>query len=948
MGPKESGGKKISRDQLLNLEVKVLTQQLGTANQWAIRAEGRVSFSDLTIRVHALPKEEEKQKKGVEDSAASIVLEDVINTETPFVGENCCIVWNSVEQQLSLCLMYADEEGYAASWSALVAMQDKTYPAFGFDLLERCSSKMSDPQPYSSIIHGEYDPPLGFIERHAISLSIIENQHYKSPSFFSSKEMMVALLNIANIDLVEYLVSVENYPSFSGALGCGEEVTSWSIPSSLTKLQLPEELISYIVKDLNLSRLQEYWLADKKNPEILTKIKSLGDRLRNELACTLLASDRTLVQAKEALMVMPPSNTESPKAPSSIKLGSAKFQSDVIDKMGSSKAEQQVLAHLHFFRCLVRLCITELGPDLVGPIVMKIFHSGLLEALSFVAERYALPKGLSAAFLAGLNEDRGSRGGQFGRGGAVAQNSSMTGNTCYNAAIEHELTCLLDATIIRLNERQEDQLLNDIIRSPILAEPSKYNGLMTFLFRQLLTEGKRSYVDHAISDGIGVGNPFLLFHVLGLHDDEGAMTDESTLNPNAELSSVKDKFQTFVVSKYIPLTTRGMLAVPSPPAGKNDAPLVQFQVSNTSKVFQLPQGISAPLIRVLEYLSLSTSVDNRAALLKAVFSHKSLVLQYIEGCFAVASKNPRAIRQDVLCGNVRFMKSVLGQLMPGDSSPILDKNSKLSDGQLPKSTITAICRAITVERDTLGSIFQAYNDFGGIRRSSVFHSSVLSLLDIIAKNLSSEKTSDEGNDLRDVRDFIYFKHLHNLPRLFAEKFRQSLLAETTARLGEDTGYLGSVSILSSVAGSELLRSTSKLRFVDEVEAASGGVDGTVEPSSLSGLSPTIVASMQDAGEDKLKKRMRATVSSILGTSGRNPGSGWGSPNPERNSLVTSPGKVLKPTAPKNEKQAVSARPQRSYGEAPEIKRTDGNGISTSGNEEHVVLPKLKKRSPGGK
>lgn len=946
---KDPTGEKKTAEQLLNLEVKVLTQQLGTANQWAIRAEGRVTFSDLTIRVYAIPKDDglHGKSKSADDSEL-IVLEDSITTETPFVGENCCIVWNSVEQQLSLCLMYASEEGYAASWSALVAMQDKTYPAFGFDLLEQCSSKLTDPLPYNTIINTEYDPPLGFIERHALSLSVIENRHYDNPALYSSKDVVFAMLEIANVDLVEYFISPEVYPLFAASLGCSKEPAVWTTPTGLEKLQLSDELVSYIVKDLHLISLQEEVLEVEKNPEIVAKMKSLGDKLRNELACTLLSSDRTLTQAKEALMIMPPASTDTSSAADgsdiSPKVSYDRYQSDVLDKMTAcSKAEQQVAAYLHFFRCLVRLCLTELGPDLLGPIILKIFHCGLLEALSFVAERYALPKGLSAGFLAALNEDRGGR--QFGRSGnAVVQpNATITGNTCYNKVIEYELTCLLDSTVIRLNERQEDQLMNDIIRSPILAEPSKYNGLMTFLFRQHLSERV---------DGVerNAGNPFLLFHILGLHDDETVMPEDRELSTVSEPAAVKEKFQSFVVSKYVPLVARGMLAVPSPP---KEVPLVQFQLTGSPKTLQLPQGISPPLIRVLEFLVLSVNPESKSTLLKAVFSHKSVVLQYIEGCFETASKDSSAIRRDVLCGNVRFLKAILSQLMPESYSSGLDRMSvpTSSPQSVPRNTVTQICRALTVERDTLGYVLQAYLDYGGHRRNSLFHSSVLSMLDLIVRKQSTTKSESEGNDLRDVRDYIFFKHFDKLPRFFSERFRQSLLAEITTRLGEETGYLGSVSVLSSVAGSELLRSTSKLRFVDEVEAATGGVDGTVKPSTISGLSPNMVANMQDAAEDKMKKRMRATVSSIWGQSGGSGGAGnakltiggsGSADSPTALSKAPTNKIVLKPTVPKSEKQAV-ARPQRGLSVDSSVDTKKAESASPA-SEDHVVLPKLKKRA----
>lgn len=951
--------KKFSNMELINLEVKFLTQQFGTSNQWSIRAEGRVSFSDLVIRVHELVKEEDNYQGKEGGSLGEIVLEDVISLDTPFVGENCCIVWNSVDQQLSLCLMFASEEGYAASWSALVAMQEKPYPSFGFDLLQRCSATAFSPLPYSTIIHNDYERQLGFIERHAISLSILENHHYKDPGLFSNRETVLALLEIANLDLLECLVSPDIYSQLCSSLGCEECPPQWAIPTSLTKLQVADELVDYIVKDINLTHLQEEVVIPKKSPDAIGKMTLLGERFRNELACSLLSGDHTLSAAKEALMIMPVTNSDELSSvqtlPSGLRLRSLYFQREVLDKMGFSKPEQQVLAHLHFFRFLVQFCITELGSDCAGAVILKIFNSGLLEALSFVAERYALPKGLSASFLPGLQEDRTNRDSRYSPFGENI--SIQAGPICFNPVIEYELAYLLDATITRLNERQEDQLMNDIIRSPILADPVKYNGLMAFLFRQLLTEEKRGEKDRAISDGIGVRNPFLLLHILGLHDRDGPATEEREEQSSAELSSrVQELFQSFVIAKYIPLASRGMLAVPVSTSSR-DAPLVQFQMSNPVRShLYLPQGISPAFIRVLEYLCLQSSGENRTALLKAIFNRKSLILPFVEGCFAITASSTRAMRQDVICGNVRFLKAVLCQLIPTDPNPVFDKNSKLTADQcISRNIAILVCRALTVERDTLGAVLHAYHHFGGHRRSSVFHSSVLSLLDLLAKKPETEKISDEGYDLRDMRDFIFFKHLKYLPPLFVEQFRQMLLAETTARLGEETGYLGSVSVLSSIAGSELMRSNSKLRFVDEVEAARGGVDGTVEPSSLNGLSPTVVANMIDTEEEKARKRRHATLASILTNSGSSVARTGGTLNLPWSSSEQgvvpplAPAKapdtklLLKPPSIQSENQSPARQQRAIRDDDGEAKRRADSNAPPPGSDGTITLPRIKRK-----
>lgn len=193
----------------------------------------------------------------------------------------------------------------------------------------------------------------------------------------------------------------------------------------------------------------------------------------------------------------------------------------------------------------------------------------------------------------------------------------------------------------------------------------------------------------------------------------------------------------------------------------------------------------------------------------------------------------------------------------GDENPLpsyISHNDPLSS-----ALVTMICRQLTVERDTFGYLLNAYNCVGGARRNSVFHSSVLAVFDIISRCPAKESHDASANNLRDVRDYLFFKHLHRLPDIFARRFRQAMLDDVSARLGREAlrSLNDSVSVLSSTGGSELLRSSSKLRFVDELEAASGGCDGTVVPGSV--MSLTVMASVANADE-KQKKRHNGRAS----------------------------------------------------------------------------------------
>ncbi|CAD2216800.1 hypothetical protein AGDE_12787 [Angomonas deanei] len=274
------------RNALINLEVKVLTQSLGAENQWTECGDGLVEFSDMTIRVIAFKEEGKTEEK--------VLLEDTINSDTPFVGENCCIVWNSFEQQLSLCLMYASDEGYVASWSALVALQEKSYPPLQFDPLARCkpckdeNGKNLEVFPYSYYLHNKYTPPLGFIHMHAFSVAIMEYEHGRRPELYKNKDVVVTILSIANPELYEYLLDPEVYPLLvNGAIGEGVSPTKrrlkeWTVPGELGKVcasdekktQMAKELIG---KDLRLSHLLRDILTPKVvSSEVIMRFSSIS------------------------------------------------------------------------------------------------------------------------------------------------------------------------------------------------------------------------------------------------------------------------------------------------------------------------------------------------------------------------------------------------------------------------------------------------------------------------------------------------------------------------------------------------------------------------------------------------------------------------------------------------------------------------------------------------
>ncbi|CAD2216799.1 hypothetical protein AGDE_12785 [Angomonas deanei] len=531
--------------------------------------------------------------------------------------------------------------------------------------------------------------------------------------------------------------------------------------------------------------------------------------------------------------------------------------------MEPAKAEQQLVAHLKFFTNVVTLSINSLGREFVGPIVSKLFLNDLLGTLSLVAERFGMPSGTAATFLSYVSSDNKAR--------------VVSIPNYYSPLVEKELALLLDVTLVRLNERQEESVMNELFRGPIVNKPERYNGLLTFMLRQLMTAGIPNSQRKIFTDSNAVKNPYLLYHILGLHDDEGSAAAERVVD--AENTNIRTRFQHLVISKYIIHACRGTLSrVPPPPssATKNisasPSPVIPPAVSSSTNVLtQIPQGITPAFIHILEYLVILSTAANREILLKALFSNKSHVLQYIENCCSVAIKNSRAIGMDVLAANVRFIKAVISCMgfrnLDVDENPLNIFSMPIND-PLPKSLVTTICRQLTVERNIFGPLLVAYNSVGGVRKNSVYHSSIFALLDLVETHLPSQKEVDDAGPfnttLRDVRDFIYLRHSNDMPPVFVKRYSDCMMHELAVRLGREDASCSrsqSVSALSSNSQSESFRSSSKLRFVDEVEAAIGGVDGNCVSPKVSGLSPSAIAAV--AHDELQRKRSSKLIEAVV-------------------------------------------------------------------------------------
>lgn len=275
------------------------------------------------------------------------------------------------------------------------------------------------------------------------------------------------------------------------------------------------------------------------------------------------------------------------------------------------------------------------------------------------------------------------------------------GFLAYSNAVDVEITALLDATVVRLNEKQDEQSLHEIFRLPILEHPESHHALLTYLVKHITsplyaflpstgaagstssstastpmtvtqqqTAGKGAVPAFAtaapliatqaslpIESGVGL-NRFILFHLLGLHDDEGSSSTERTLDPiNA---AKRDQFHSLIITSYLVPACRGTGAL-SRGSSKTSLFTAAFATApaDLTPATIATLGISPAFIRLLTYILALSSPTNKLALLDGMLHPKALVLRYTELCAQLSATKPRQIRTDVVCGNVRLLKAIV-------------------------------------------------------------------------------------------------------------------------------------------------------------------------------------------------------------------------------------------------------------------------------------------------
>lgn len=94
---------------------------------------------------------------------------------------------------------------------------------------------------------------------------------------------------------------------------------------------------------------------------------------------------------------------------------------------------------------------------------------------------------------------------------------------------------------------------------------------------------------------VGIRNPCLLFHVLGLHDDEGATAGERMMNE--EIMQKRNMFHQFVITKYLMHVIKGstqLLALPVSVLDERSITSKNDNVNNNNNINSSPTSSSSP------------------------------------------------------------------------------------------------------------------------------------------------------------------------------------------------------------------------------------------------------------------------------------------------------------------------------------------------------------------
>jgi hypothetical protein len=243
-----------------------------------------------------------------------------------------------------------------------------------------------------------------------------------------------------------------------------------------------------------------------------------------------------------------------------------------------------------------------------------------------------------------------------------------------------------------------------------------------------------------------------IFHLLGLHDDEGTTIERS---PTAEAVEARAAIQRHFVAHHA-------------------APLLTV-CSNSGA---MPEGVA----NVFEYLLRLTPADNRDRLLQTMLASRSPLMKLL-----MAHNGGR--NKAELCANLRLLKAMLIALLG-----------------LPRSDVPALANRMTFQNDIWHVLAERLR--ADRRRNSMPHCVFNAVLDVLAVQNYDCCSADA---LHPIRKYVAIKYRDMLPPKFLEALEAAELAEL-AQTMHVQNYTSPVPFMSpSRAVSPALSDTSSAR-----------------------------------------------------------------------------------------------------------------------------------------
>jgi hypothetical protein len=759
----------------VSLEVKAYAQPLGQENAWSELGEGTVEIVGGTVRVMPFPAahqhvDTDEDCDGDQDSARQLkeamerqsdepLLEDTLGSDTQLVGRDSCIVWNSAEQELSFCIMFASDIGYDATHAAFnYVIKHATDDSWEHDFFAPLMAEAATPADFATelALQLEEAATLGFIERHAVVLSLIRGDYAAVPGVIGNEDVCHNLLSMHHPEVIEYLLHDSRFPLFlaansappspsneHAAVGDRTQHVDWQLPPKLRGLPFVDMVSAVMTRVSRLHALRPTKGPAEAHPVVET-LEAVTQRQLGQVLMQLTTSEDFLAALGGGLVEACESGpSEDPDAAEQ----HLRCLADLLElscKIHTRDGAPPAVVHIFLHTDGLA------GLAAVAKLLRRRFHGGLQTALCRVLDSSLVllnQKGDEVAMAAVFRDPivRSAAAASAARPDSLAPFMAYLVSTCIAPTAAAPSA---EATPSSSREASESPVKSlDGTKKPSASlavtrtEPgAAFVSLASFLPSTHVASvggfsGSSSNSNKSAPPATAHGS-FYLYHLLGLHDDEGTTVDRA---PTAEAVESRAAIQRHMVSHCIYSLLQA--------CGAQNA---------------LPE----PVAMLLDHLLRLTTADNRDRLLSLCLSSRSPLLPLLKAHGGGRSKAE-------LCSNMRLVKAVLTAMLG-----------------LSQKELRPLAYRMTFEHDIWGVYVARLK--ADRRGNSMAHCVFNSILDLFAVQVHNSPSTDT---LDPIRRYVVLKYRVALPTKFVENVEAAELA-ALASDGNSSDYSSPVPFVS--------------------------------------------------------------------------------------------------------------------------------------------------------